>query len=97
MLDLDIDVSSIKLKIGEDITTAELVPKEVGENDNDGIADLKIKFDRTTLIQRLISHGITSGNATLTVEGQINADFFIGIDSTRIIDKKKKKTDKEKP
>ena len=82
----DIDVSSIKLKIGKDTITAAMIPAEIGDYDSDGIADLMVKFDRGTLIQYLMNQGISSGNVTLTVDGQINANFFSGIDSIRIID-----------
>jgi len=82
----DIDILSIKLKMGETMITAETLPSGIGDYDDDGIADLMVKFDLGTLIQCLMNQGITSGNVTLKVDGQINANFFTGIDSIRIID-----------
>jgi hypothetical protein len=61
-----IDVSTIMLN---GTIPAELEPTAVGDHDSDGIPDLAVRFNRTLLVEYLISNNITSGNATLTITG----------------------------
>ena len=60
---------------------AELRPIEIGDYDEDGVPDLKVKFNRQDLIAILIV-----GEATLTVTGEVNGVSFEGSDTIRVID-----------
>jgi len=75
----DVDVSTVLL---EGIIPAEPHPAEIGDNDEDGIPDLKVKFDRKTLIEYL---GGTTGEVTLTVTGEVDEILFEGSDTIRVI------------
>ena len=46
-------------------------PIEVGDYDNDNVPDLMVKFNRTMVSEFMLSKGITYGNATLTLTGQL--------------------------
>lgn len=61
-----IDVSTVMLN---GTISAELAPTAVGDYDGDGIPDLMVRFNRTLLVEYLISNNITSGNATLNITG----------------------------
>ena len=55
------------------------VPLEVGDYDGDGVPDLKVNFNRTQVAEYVLSQGISRGNVTLTVTGQLdNGLFFHG-------------------
>jgi len=79
----DIYVSSILLNstIPVDIEA----PTTIGDYDNDTIPDLMVKFNRTLVIEYVISKGITYGNATLTLTGQLyNSTSFEGSDTIKV-------------
>jgi hypothetical protein len=75
-----IDVSTVKLN-GE--VPAELKPTSVGDNDNDGISDRMVKFDRSSL-QSMLE---TGEEVEITVTGQFNGNAFEGSDTLRVISK----------
>ena len=80
----NIDVSTVML---EDQVQAEVRPTEIGDYDNDGIADLMVKFDRQELISLL-----EVGDAELKVAGELyDGTPFEGSDTIRVIDKGKGK------
>jgi len=83
-----IDLSTIKLKFGEDIITgvATSSPSNVVDYDYDNIPDLMIKFDRATILQYLTDHNLTSGDITLAVVGQVGNKIFAGTDTIKIIE-----------
>jgi hypothetical protein len=53
-------------------TVPKLNPVAIGDNDNDGVPDLAVEFDRTK-IEPLVS----VGEVTLTVTGKINSARYI--------------------
>ena len=81
----DIDVSTIKLN---DQIPAESHPTGIGDNDNDGIPDLMVKFDRAAVQQMLQ----TGNEVEITVTGELtDGTLFEGTDTIRVIDKGGKK------
>ncbi len=74
----DIDVSTILL---EDIIPAELKPTKVGDNDNDGISDLKVKFNRSA-VKAILE---PAEEVELIVTGELNdGTAFEGSDIIRV-------------
>ncbi len=58
---------------------------EVGDRDEDGIADLTVKFDRQVLLPNLCLDDVS-----ITIEGELTTgELFSGSDSIRIIDRGK--------
>ncbi len=81
----DIDVSTIKLN---DQVPAESRPTGVGDCDDDGIAELMVKFDRSA-VQEILEAG---DEVEITVTGELNDDTkFEGSDKIRVINKGGKK------
>ena len=80
---VDIDVSAIKLN---DQVYAEITPIEIGDYDDDGIADLMVKFDRQAVIDML-----PIGDAVMiTVTGKLTDKMlFEGSDIIRVTGKQK--------
>ena len=79
----DIDVSSILLN--GTIPMDPNAPTAIGDYDNDGIPDLMVKFNRTSVCEFILSKGIMFGNVTLTVSGKlINEIEFEGCDTIRV-------------
>jgi len=70
----DIGISTIMLNntIPIDLT----VLAEVGDYDNDSVSDLMIAFNRTEIVEYLISKGVTYGKATLTLTGRLHRIAF---------------------
>lgn len=76
----DIDVSSMLL---DEQVPAELRPSEIADNDEDGIADLMLKFDIAD-IQKILQPG---NEVEITVTGELtDGTPFEGIDTIRVID-----------
>jgi hypothetical protein len=81
----DIDVSTIKLN---DEVPAESRPTGIGDCDDDGIAELMVKFDRSA-VQEILEAG---DEVEITVTGELNDDTkFEGSDTIRVINKGGKK------
>ena len=79
----DIDVSTILLN---GVIPAESKPTAVGDHDGDGVLDLMIKFNRAAVIRYIIyTLGITDGEVTLTVTGEVADLAFSGSDTIRVI------------
>ena len=75
----DININTIMLN---DIVPAEVHPTNIGDNDNDGIPDLMVKFDRQEVINILE----TGENVEITVAGELqDGTRFEGIDYIRVI------------
>lgn len=77
----DIDVDTVALRVAAvvgpdcsdpsgDSVSAELTPTEVGDHDDDSIADLMVKFDRPAVLA-LIDGKSVDGLVTLVVSGQL--------------------------
>ena len=47
-------------------------PATMGDYDGDGVADLMVRFNRTTVSNLILAQGIVSGNVTLTATGQLH-------------------------
>ena len=81
----DIDVSTILL---EDTISAEAHPTEIRDYDDDGFADLMVKFDRSA-VQGILEVG---DEVEITVTGELtDGTVFEGSDTIRVIDKGKGK------
>ncbi|MFB0500537.1 MAG: hypothetical protein ACETWO_04620, partial [Candidatus Hadarchaeaceae archaeon] len=63
------------------VVSTELHPTEIGDHDGDGILDLMIKFDRST-VQSLVS----VGEVELVITGKWHAVLFKGNDIIRVIE-----------
>lgn len=73
-----IDVSSIKL---DGFLSPLAKPTSIGDYDNDGIADLMVKFKRSDAIEILKN----KSESSLTIEGQVGSQTFSGQDTFKII------------
>lgn len=81
----DTDLSTVKLKINGDIADipAQSKPSSVGDYDNDGIADIMVKFERQALIAALDGR---TGDIKLIVSGKLkNGYAFSGEDTIKVI------------
>jgi len=76
-----IKVSTILLN---DTIPAELQPTAIGDYDNDTSPDLMVTFNRTQIVEYIISKGIIQGNASLTLTGESKTAFFNGSDTIRV-------------
>jgi hypothetical protein len=75
----DIDVSTVALN---DELAAFLRPTRVGDEDNDGIPDRMVKFDREGFVE-LLPPG---GHVEAAISGELNdGTLFAGVDSVRVI------------
>jgi parallel beta-helix repeat protein len=87
----DIDISTVMLNDTIpvsllDVPAPEPVPTEIGDYDSDGIPDLMVKFNRTKVIEFLLSKGIMYGNVTLTVTGELfDGTPFEGTDIVKVL------------
>ncbi|RCV65879.1 component of the Tol biopolymer transport system [Methanophagales archaeon] len=76
----DIDISTILL---EDTISAEANPTEIGDYDDDGIADLMVKFDRSA-VQEILEVG---EEVQIEVTGELtDGTLFEGTDTIWVID-----------
>jgi len=82
----DIDVSTIELNL---TIPAEAKPIAIGDYDSDGILDLMVKFNRTTVIDYILSIIETPTlprTLALTLTGKLsNGTPFEGTDTIRVI------------
>lgn len=84
----DIDASTILLNntIGADLGA----PTQIGDYDCDGIADLMVKFDRSTVIDwlRLVDYGQDTGKSfevNLKITGTVAGTPFEGADTVKVL------------
>jgi len=77
----NIEVSMVRLMVENKNVPAELKPISIGDQDNDGIADLMVKFDRAAVENLFPSPGAYTG----TVTGQVAGIAFKGSDNIRVI------------
>lgn len=88
----EVDVSTVRLCCGSADCGDECVAPdgppgakpEVGDYDRDGIADLKVTFDRAEVIA-LVADVIPPQTATFTVSGIVASKVFVGSDVVRIV------------
>lgn len=78
----DIHVSTILLN---DTVPAELHPTSIGDYDNDTFPDLMVTFNRTQIVEYILSKNVTHGNVTLTLTGQLyKIASFNGSDTIKV-------------
>jgi len=78
-----IDVTTIRMSVNGTIISAQLTPTSIGDNDNDGVADLMVKFDRQAVIAALSGK---TGDVSMTVTGQLaDGRQFAGTDTIKVI------------
>jgi hypothetical protein len=77
----NIDVGTVRLLIENENVPVEPWPTEIGDYDNDGIADLMVKFDRQAA-QALLDVGVHE----LLVTGEVGGVPFEGSDNLRVIE-----------
>jgi len=75
----DIDVSTIELFESDTSIPAELHPTEIGDYDDDGIPDLMVKFDRSS-VKDLFLEKTVLGNYIMEVTGTVSNIRFTGSD-----------------
>lgn len=85
-----IDVATVLL---DGAIPAETKPTAVGDDDEDGIPDLMVKFDRQALIARITG----GGEVPLTVTGMIDGENFEGTGSVYVIAPPVLKPDGDEP
>lgn len=81
----DIDISTVKISQIGDINVeifASSKPTKVGDYDDDGVADLMVKFDRKSVIDALDG---TTGDIEFTVVREVNETLFEGKDIVKVI------------
>lgn len=75
----DISVESIKMN---DVVSAETMPTQISDYDNDGIEDLMVKFDRAKVLN-VLSGG--TGSKEVTISGTLKSgQSIIGKDTIRL-------------
>lgn len=79
----EVEISTIKLN---DVIPAQKSPFRIGDYDCDGIPDLMVKFDRSS-----VKEFLDDPEETLTVTGKIRGKTFSGSDSIKVIFSKCKK------
>jgi hypothetical protein len=78
----DINVSTVMLN---GTVPAALNPTAIGDYDRDGIPDLMLKFNRSAVVQYMVSQGVEFANATLTLSGHLkDGTSFQGSDVVRV-------------
>ena len=82
----DVNVSTTMLN---ETVPAELSPTTIEDYDNDGIADLMVKFDRAAVVQCILDHVPIKArfmSVTLTMTGKLDiGTLFEGSDTIRVI------------
>lgn len=82
-----IDVSSVKIITAKGTANAQAAPITIGDNDQDGIPDRMVKFNRQSVIS-IVDPGTS---IVLTVRGLVAGDTFEGTDAIRVNEGGKKK------
>lgn len=77
--------NTVRLWVKGSQILAEEKPTAIGDYDADGILDLMLKFSRSAFIEILKSAGLTPGDVTLTVNGQVGNAIFEGTDTVRVV------------
>lgn len=79
----DIEVFTILLNAS--VPVDKEAPVTIGDHDNDGILDLRVNFNRSTVSQYILDQNITYGNVTLTLSGVLHSvEPFEGSDTIRV-------------
>lgn len=73
------DINTTSILLNGTIPIDPSMPVAVGDCDNDGVPDLMVKFNRTQVSEFILSKGITAGNLTLSISGEVsNGTLFEG-------------------
>lgn len=81
------DVNDLKIKavkLNDSIHVNSNVPAIIGDSNNNSIADAILEFNRTEIVDFLISKSITNGNITLTISGVVADVTFEGYDKIMV-------------
>lgn len=84
----DIAVATVRVCLGTDPCGTGGVPAtnpKVGDTDADGIPDLKVQFDRASVIA-LVANIPAPAVVTFTVSGFVGGSAFTGSDTVRVVD-----------
>ncbi len=84
----DIAVATVRMCLGTDPCGTGGVPAtnpKVGDADADGVPDLKVQFDRASVIA-LVASIPAPAVATFTVSGLVGGSTFAGRDTVRLVD-----------
>jgi hypothetical protein len=72
----EINVSTAMLN---DTVPAEVTPTHIGDHNNNSVPDLMVKFNRTDLVNLIVSENVTFDNVTLSLTGLLyNGTQFMG-------------------
>lgn len=79
----DIDVSTIM--VNDTVPIDLTAPVEVGDYDNDSVSDLTFAFNRTEIVEYVVSRGVTRGSVTLALTGKLRRIVsFRGCDTIQV-------------
>jgi hypothetical protein len=80
-LPADYDVANINVSTVElnNTVPSELSPTAIGDRNDNFVPDLMVKFNRTEVVNLIVSNDVTFSNVTLTVNGQLfDGTYFEG-------------------
>ena len=80
MLNASIPVDPFWVDGPQDFVVPLLLVHAGSQARNDGVSHLMVKFNRTAVEEFIIAQGITCGNVTLTVTGEVDGEQFEGSD-----------------
>lgn len=79
----DIDVPTAQLCLNDACINAQEHPTAIGDQDEDGIPDMMVKFSRRAVVALLEGR---TGDITFRVRGEISGTTFEGTDTTEVLD-----------
>ena len=59
------------------------MPEDARARDDDGVSIFWVKFNRTAVREFIVAQGITYGDVTFTITGEVNGELFEGSDTIR--------------
>jgi hypothetical protein len=81
-----VDINASSIMLNGTIPVDPSAPKAIGDYDRDGVPDLMVKFDRTSVQSLILYRHITSGSVVLTLSGKLNdGTSFEGSDTIKVV------------